>query len=151
MTSGLCLTSKPELLNYPPSVEPKFKTHSFSPSHACEYHPFLKFRKTEERGKSRRERFTPSGTNAVGFSFISHSIYQIDPSKTFYQQYNPLELFRKAPPTVPSNEVLFSENFFTVDYTSDFLPKSIKRVNLQITNVKKDLSFSGDSQFLWDE
>ncbi len=147
-----CVQSRSEIIQFPPETEIRFKPEVHSPPDECEYRLYYRIRKTEERGRFKRGFCISSNQKKVGFSFINLSLFrnEIDTTKIF-DHCQILEKIVRSSSTTQPNELLFSDNAYTIDETSVFLPKPVKEVTLKISSRKKDLSFNGDSQFLCNE
>ena len=139
-------------------------------SNACNYNLFLQMRKSGERGRTKRERHITlrpetiqklmnrsfinfdrarfTSINIKGFVSRSHlPLLEID--KQIFFEYSRDLMSTKM--HIPSEEIMFSEDFSIIDNLSDFLPKPVKRVNLKIKNIKNDIPFDGDSPILYDD
>lgn len=147
-----CSQSRPEIIQFPPEIEISFKPEVHSPPDKCEYRLNYRSRRTEEKGRFKRGFCTSTNQKKFGFSFINHSLfrYEIDATKIFDHCQILEKIVRSSSITQPS-ELLFSDNAYTIDEISVFLPKPVKEVTLKISSRKKDLSFNGDSQFLCNE
>jgi len=147
-----CLQSTPEIIQFPPEIELRFKPEVHSPPYKYEYKLNFRSRRTEEKGRFKRG-FCPSTIpRKLGFSFINHSLYRYETNTTkIFDHCQILEKIVRFSSITQPSEILFSDNAYTIDETSVFLPKPMKEVTLKISTRKKDLPFNGDSQFLCSE
>jgi len=96
-----------------------------------------------------------SGSNPIEFALKHNQDSTRGIKKIADYHTNPRQIKTELSPVLlqiePKNEIVFSENFYTIDNTSDFLPNPVKQVKLKITSITKGISFGEDSQSFCDE